>query len=193
MFRLFTTKLSFNAESTATKILFLMKDLYRNNRSPQRYPHPGSKQYDSNNIIDKSLLVTRLSKIILEIIDYEQYKNLSESEINYINMSIARALYFESEKHESSYYEDSESPWNNGRDLNKAKGISFSLRITQYPIDEAYEVNFPKDLFLNQPLIIHYIYTALQEYPNILRRKENEFGLICGEAEKSVEPLKKSF
>lgn len=158
--------MSFGAESTAIKILYLMKDLYRDNQPPARYAYPGDGKYDSNHISDKSILVSKLSKIILDTINYNQYQNLSASEKSHIKMAIARCLYYELDKYASSYYDEY-------CHTQMTKGISFSIRFKDYPFDEAYQVNFPIELFSNQPLIKNCINDALREYPNILRKKEN--------------------
>lgn len=182
MLRFFNTKLSFGTESTAIKILYFMKDLHRDNQPPAKYAYPGNGRYDSDYIADKNFLVSMLSKAILESIDYEQYKNLATSEKNNIKMAIARYLYSESGNYESSYYAENEGgAWGCGSwDHEKAKGVSFSTQFKDYPYDEAYEVNFPKELFLDQLRLKNYICAALEKYSAILHKKENtSLNLAC--------------
>lgn len=120
-------------------------------------------------LADKSTLVFFLSKIILETIDYYQYKKLSTGEKDKIKMTIAQYLYEESNKYQSSFHEESEDGWK----VYEKNGISFSTRIKEYPYDEAYQVNFPTELFSNQPGIKSCICNAFKSYPNILRKEEN--------------------
>ena len=165
MLRLFNTKLSFGSESTAIKILYLIKDFHRDDQLGARY--------DSNNIVDKNFLISKLNEAIVEVIDYKKYKNLSVSEKENIRMAIARNLYLESDKYESSYDEEEEGGWSMTFIKYKAKGISFSMQFEKYPAVKAYEVNFPEALFTKKLLLKNCIRSALREFPNLSCSNEN--------------------
>lgn len=175
MLRFFTSTLSFGAESIAVNILYLMKDLHRDSLKPLQLKYAYHGKYDSDNIANKSMLVSKLSKIILDTIDYDQYKNLTSTDKTNISMAIARQLYLESKNYKSSYI-DSDAYWYGqyGCHPSKTKGISFSCRLVNDPYDEAYQVNFPEKLFSNQPVVKNCLRIALEEqYSYILLKKEN--------------------
>ena len=171
MLRFFKEKTAFNTKSTATKILYEIKDHFG------KYDSTSGHLINTDQIENMDKLVKTLAEVISSTLEYSIYQRCHSYVKKRIKSLVVEELVKVSKQYESKYTVMPVYGRKGDEKMEKGAGVTMSVRYQPgngypyqaYNIPEAICAHFPEELFLDKVRLQKHIIAALElEYLKII-------------------------